>query len=168
MKMTVKHNYLIQLANILAQPDRVFSGECKGNVAYKVYMNRNVAKTYYDGFMQAYPEDPKWGEYTAKHDAVYEEANVTTTAQFAALPEEQRAEITAKVAAIDEEYKDVIEKHNATESERRKTLEETVEVDLYVLNSSDVDIQGQNAWTIWDILYNNGNGIIRDEEPADR
>ncbi len=167
MKMTVKHSYLIQLANILAQPDRIFSGDCKGNIAYKVYMDRNVAKTYYDGFMQAYPVDPKWGEYTAKHDAIYEEANVRTTSDFAALPEDQRAEITAKVAAIDEEYKDVIDKNNATEAERRKTLEETVEVDLYTINSADVSIQGPNAWAIWDALFNNGNGIIRDEEPAD-
>lgn len=167
MKMTVKHSYLIQLANLLAQPDRIFSGDCKGSIAYKVYMDRNVAKTYYDGFMQAYPTDPKWNEYTRKHDAIYEEANVTTTDQFAALPEEQRAEITAKVAAVDEEYKDVIEKNKAMEAERRSTLEETVEVDLYTVNSSDISIQGPNSWAIWDALFNNGNGIIRDDETAD-
>jgi hypothetical protein len=29
---------------------------------------------------------------------------------------------------------------------------------------SEVNIQGQGAWEIWDILYNGGNGIIRDDE----
>lgn len=164
MKMTVKHSYLIQLANILANPGRIFSGECKGTVAYKVYMDRNVAKTYLDGFVQAFPEDPRWVEYMQKHDNVYREANVQTTTQLAALPPEQQAEITEKISAIDAEYKDAIEKNNAIEIERRKTLDEEVEVDLYTVNSADISIQGDDAWVIWDVLYNNGNGIIRDEE----
>ena len=162
--MTVKHSYLIQVANILANPARIFAGDCKGDVAYKVYMDRNTAKTYLDGFLQAYPVDPKWDEYTRKHDMVYAEANVQTSAQLAALPQEKQAEITEKIAAIDTEYKEVIEKNTALEKERRKTLDEEVEVDLYTINSSDVNIQGPNAWEIWDVLYNNGNGIIRNPE----
>ena len=161
MKMTVKHSYLIQLANILANPGRIFAGDCKGNVAYKVYLDRNVAKTYLDGFVQAYPVGPAWNEYMVKHDAVYAEANVQTIQQLNALPEEQRNEITAKIAAIDEEYKEVIEKNRALEEERRKTLEEEVEVDLYTLSPDDVNIQGQDSWEIWNVLYNDGNGIIR-------
>jgi hypothetical protein len=164
MKMTVKHSYLIQLANILANPSRIFSGDCQGSVAYKVYMNRNIAKTYLDGFVQAFPEDPKWLEYTQKHDSVYNEANVQTAAQLAALPPEKQAEITERVAAIDAEYKDVIEKNKALELERRKTLDDIVEVDLYTVKPTDIQIQGQGAWEIWDVLYNNGNGIIRDDE----
>ena len=164
MKMTVKHIYLIQLANILANPGRVFAGDCQGNVAYKVYMNRNVAKTYLDGFMQAFPEDPKWFEYTQKHDAVYAEANVQTAAELAALPPEKQAEITDKVAKIDAEYKDVIEKNRALEAERRKTLDELVEVDLYTVKPTDIHIKGEDAWDIWNALFNEGNGIIRDDE----
>lgn len=164
MKMTVKHSYLIQVANILANPARIFSGDCQGSVAYKVYMDRNVAKTYLDGFLQAFPEDPKWAEYTQKHDGVYAEAHVQTAAELAALPEEKQAEITAQIAAIDTEYKDTIDKHRELELEQRKTLDEIVEVDLYTVKPSEVNIQGQGAWEIWDILYNGGNGIIRDDE----
>ena len=165
MKMTVKHSYLIQLANILANPSRIFSGDCQGSVAYKVYMNRNIAKTYLDGFVQAFPEDPKWLEYMQKHDSVYNEANVQTAAQLAALPPEKQAEITERVAAIDAEYKDVIEKNKALELERRKTLDDIVEVDLYTVKPTDIFIRGEGAWEIWDILWNNGNGFIRDDAP---
>lgn len=164
MKMTVKHSYLIQLANILANAPRIFAGDCQGSVAYKVYMNRNTAKTYLDGFAQAFPEDPKWAEYAQKHDAVYDEVNVQTPAELAALPPEKQAEITERVAKVDTEYKDVIEKHRATETERNKTLEELVEVDLYTVKPTDIHITGEDAWKIWHILYNEGNGIIRDDE----
>lgn len=165
MKMTVKHSYLIQLANILANPASIFAGDCQGNVAYKVYMNRNLAKTYYDGFVQAFPADPKWIEYTQKHDAVYAEVNVQTQAQLAALPPEKQAEITSRVAEIDAEYKDVIEKNKVVEAERRKTLDDIVEVDLYTVKPTDIFIRGEGAWEIWDILWNNGNGFIRDDAP---
>ena len=164
MKMTVKHSYLLQLANILANSARIFTGDCQGSVAYKVYMNRNTAKTYLDGFIQAFPEDPKWFEYTQKHDGVYAEANVQTAAELAALPQEKQAEITEAVAKIDAEYKEVIEKNRALEEERRKTLDEMVEVDLYTVKPTDIHIKGDNSWEIWEILYNDGNGIIRDDE----
>lgn len=164
MKMTVKHSYLIQLANILDNAPMIFSGDCQGNVGYKVYLDRNVAKTYRDGFAQAFPEDPKWAEYAAKHDAVYFKAKAATAAQLAALPPEKQAEITEQVAAIDAEYKDVIEKHNAMKMERDKTLNEIVEVDLHTVSPSDIHIKGPDAWKIWDTLYNDGNGIIRDDK----
>ena len=162
--MTVKHSYLIQLANILANPTRIFAGDCQGSVAYKVYLDRSVAKTYLDGFLQAFPPDPKWVEYTRKHDEVYTAANIQTAAQLAALPPEQQAEITERVAAIDAEYKDVIEKNRAMDIERNKTLDDIVEVDLYTVKPTDVHIKGEGAWEIWDVLYNDGNGIIRDDE----
>ena len=158
--MTVKHSYLIALANILANPPRIFAGDCSGNIAYKVYLDRQVAKTYLDGFTQAFPEDPKWIEYTQKHDAVYAEYNVRLATELAALPPETQADITARVSAIDTEYKDIIEKHKEMELERRKTLDDIVEVDLYKVKPSDIQIKGQGAWEIWDVLYNDGNGII--------
>lgn len=160
MKMTVKQLYLIQLANILAVAPRIFTGDCQGEVGYKVYMNRNVAKTYLDGYTQAFPEDPKWAEYTQKHDMIYAEVNVQTTAQLAALPPEKQAEITERIAAIDAEYADTIEKHKTLEIERQKTLDDIVEVDLYQVKPSDIHIKGDDAWQIWDTLWNDGNGII--------
>lgn len=162
MKMTVKHSYLVQLANILANPQRIFGGHCSGTTGYKVYMDRNTAKVYLDGFVQAFPSDPKWGEYTQKHDAVYQEAKVRTADELAALPPEQQQEIVSRVAEIDEEYRDVREKEAALETERRKMLDEEVEVDLYTFTPAEVDISGDDSWQLWDILYNGGNGIIRE------
>lgn len=167
MHMTVKHGYLVQLANILEQPERIFGGTCSGSVAYKVYMNRNLAKTYRDGFLQAFPVDPKWAEYSRKHDAVYDEANVKTARELAALPQEQQADISARVAAIDEEYRDVIEKENAAEVERRRMLDEDVEVDLYTVKPDEVEISGPDAWALWSVLFNDGNGFIRPDGNAE-
>ena len=78
--------------------------------------------------------------------------------------QEKQAEITEAVAKIDAEYKEVIEKNRALEGERRKTLDEMVEVDLYTVKPTDIHIKGENSWEIWEILYNDGNGIIRDDE----
>ena len=166
MHMTVKHGYLIQIANILEYPERIFGGKCNGSVAYKVYMNRNVAKTYLEGFRQAFPADPQWLEYSRKHDAVYADAHVTTTQELAALPQEKQDEINSAIHAIDEEYKDVIEKEHATEAERRKMLDEDVEVDLYTVDPDEIEISGQDAWQLWAILFNDGNGFIRSANPA--
>ena len=164
MHMTVKHSYLIHVANILTHPERIFGGTCKGSIAYKMYLNRNVAKTYWDGFMQAFPVDPKWDEYVQKHDGVYAEEKVVTQNDLANLPEKKRADITAKIAEIDAEYKDVIEHEQAMEIERRKMLDEEVEVDLYTVAPDDVEISGPDGWKLWTILFNDGNGFIRPNE----
>ena len=162
MHMTVKHSYLIQLANILEHPERIFGGKCSGSVAYKVYMNFNTAKPFREGFQQAFPADPKWIEYSHKHDNVYAEAKVNTIQELAALPQEKQDEINAAIAAIDEEYKDTIEKEHAAELERRKMLDEDVEVDLYTVSPDDIEIAGQDAWQLWAVLFNEGNGFIRE------
>ena len=164
MQMKVTQGYLVKLANYLAQPERIFGGKCSGRVAYSVYMNSKVAKTYLDGFNQAFPPDPKWQEYSFKHDQVYVEAKVTTMEQLMALPPEQQAEIQKKVAEIDGEYKDTIDKERATELERNKLLAEEVEVDLHTVTPDDIEIVGPDSWRIWTDLFNDGNGFIRGEK----
>lgn len=161
MKMTVTHGYLIQLANLLSNPERIFSGPCSGEVGYKVFMNRNTAKVYLDGYVQAFPIDPKWSEYTQKHDAIYYANKVVTNDDLAALPEDKQKEITAQIAAIDAEYKDTIEKEMASRRERDKMLAEEVEVDLYTVTPEEIHIEGPDAWKIWTILFNEGKGFIR-------
>lgn len=163
MKMTVSHGYLVQMANILAQPERIFGGSCSGSTAYKVYMNRKVADGYRDGFLKAFPpQDPRWNEYTAKHDGVYAEAKVTTVQELVALPQEKQDEISKRISEIDEEYRDVIEAENKAEAERQKLLAEEVEVDLYTVTPEEISIAGDDAWKIWDALYADGKGFIRE------
>lgn len=162
MKMKVKHGYLIELYNILARPAMVFKGDCSGTVAYKIYMNRSVAKTYAESYAQAFPEDPEWNKYALEHDAVLQEAGIATVTDLNKRSPEQRADISKKLAEIDAKYKEVIEKHNALEAERKKTMNEDIEVELYPVLPSDVHIRGMNAWKVWDTMFNDGNGIIRE------
>jgi hypothetical protein len=164
MQMKVTQGYLVKLANYLAQPDRIFGGKCSGRVAYSVYMNSKVAKTYLDAFAEAFPPDPKWQEYSFKHDQVYVEAKVSTMEQLMALPPEQQAEIQKRISEIDAEYKDVIEKEQATEKERQKLLDEEVEVDLRTVTPDDIEIVGPDSWKIWTELFNGENGFIRGEK----
>jgi len=164
MKMKVKHQYLIDLANILSRPDLVFAGLVTGSLGYKISMNCKTAKTYYDGFMQAFPSDPKWDEYVQRHNQLFAAANVRVEADLANLPEEERTELLKKSADLDEEFKDVREKENAVEIERRKLLAEEVEVDLYTISPDEITLKDPEGWRVWTVLFNDGEGIIREPE----
>ena len=162
--MTVKHQYLIDLANILSRPDLVFAGQVTGSLGYKISMNQKTAKTFLDGFLQAFPSDPKWDEYVQRHNQLFSEANVRVEADLANLPEEERAELLKKSADLDEEFKEVREKEQATEVERRKLLDEKVEVDLYVISPNEITLKDPDGWRLWTVLFNDGEGIIREPE----
>lgn len=164
MKMTVKHQYLVDLANILSRPELVFEGPVAGSLGYKISMNLKTAKTYFDGLMQAFPTDPKWEQYAVLHNKLFTDANVKTDADLSNLPETERAELMKKSAELDEEYKDVREKEQAAEIERRKLLEEKVDVDLYVISPNEITLKDPDGWRLWSILFNDGEGIIREQE----
>jgi len=164
MKLTVTHQYLIDLANILARPDLVFEGPVAGSLGYKVAMNQKTAKAFYDGFIQAFPSDPKWEQYVQLHNTLFRDAKVNTDAELASLPEEERSELMKKSADLDEEYKEAIEKERATDTERRKLLAEKVEVDLYTISPDEIKLKDPDGWRIWTVLFNDGEGIIRAPE----
>lgn len=164
MKMTVTHQYLIDLANILSRPELVFAGNVPGSLGYKISMNLKTAKMYQDGFVQAFPMDPKWEEYVLRHNKLFSDANVRTDADMGNLPEADRVELMKKSADLDEEYKEVREKERATEVERQKLLAEKVEVDLYTVAPNEITLKDPDGWRIWPILFNDGEGIIREPE----
>lgn len=186
MKMTVTHGYLLQLANILARPELVFDGECQGSIAYKIFMNRKTAMTYQEAFAQAFPPDPEMAKYAEERRGIFAEVDATTpecnddcnetdaetlSKRKADDNARKQALLTEKIAELDKKYAGAIEKARATEIEREKTLAEKVEVDLYTVSPNDIKIKTadpmypnstQNAWLIWAILYNDGQGIIRE------
>ena len=152
MKMSVTHQYLIDLANILSRPELVFAGQVPGSLGYKISMNLKTAKIYQDGFIQAFPMDPKWEEYVVRHNKLFSEANVRTDADLGNLPEAERAELMKKSVDLDEEYKDTREKERATEMERQKLLAEKVEVDLYTVTPDEITLKDPDGWRIWPVM----------------
>ena len=164
MKMTVKHQYLIDLANILVRPELVFDGPVSGSLGYKISMNYKTAKSYLEGFLQAFPSDPKWDEYVQRHNQLFFDAKVKVEADLNNLSEEDRTELLKKSADLDEEFKEVRDKEQATEVERRKLLDEKVEVDLYVISPNEITFKDPDGWRLWTVLFNDGEGIIREPE----
>ena len=170
MKMTVTEGYLVTLASILANPPAIFDGDCKGSVAMNIYLDREVANQHRDAFRQAYPDVPEYFDYIKERNAVYQAAKVVTVDDLNKLPEDQRAEVTKQVADLDAKYKDAIEKQQKVERDRREALESEVTVELHQVDAPDISIKtgsiqitgsAVNPWEIWQLLYADGNGIIR-------
>jgi len=170
MKMTVTEGYLVTLAAILANPPAIFDGDCKGSVAMNIYLDRELANQHRDAFRQAYPDVPEYYDYIKERNPIYEAVHVETVDQLNKLPEEQRAEVIKKVADLDAKYKDAIEKQQKVERDRREALAGEVTVELHQVDATDISIKtgsikipgsAANPWEIWQILYADGNGIIR-------
>lgn len=170
MKMTVTEGYLVTLATILANPPAIFDGDCKGSVAMNIYLDREVANQHREAFRQAYPDVPEFYDYIKERNAVYQAAKVETVDDLNKLPEDQRAEVTKKVADLDAKFKDAIEKQHKVERDRREALEGEVTVELHQVDATDISIKtgsiqipgsAANPWEIWQLLYADGNGIIR-------
>lgn len=164
MKMTVKRGYLIQLRNILVNADRIFGGPipCKVRYAFSVNLKRcnDEAKEIDDGF----PPDEKWLEYERGRVAILREAGINTNADIAKLSKEQIDALEERIKVYGEPYEEAIKAQNEINKARNETLEEEIEVELRTVTPDDLPsiIVENEDWQVWNILFNDGNGIVRE------
>jgi len=164
MKMTVKRGYLLELRNVLANADRVFGGPipCKVRYAFSVNMKRcnEEAKEISEGF----PNDEKWVEYEQGRISILREAGVNSNADIAKLSKDELAALEERVKVYGEPYEDAIKAQGEIDKAREETLAEEIEVDLRTVTPDELpDIKIENEdWKVWNVLFNDGNGIVRE------
>ena len=163
MLMKVKHRYLVGLKNVLERPDDVFEGPVPGAIRYMVSRNYKIAKEEVDSILQEFPIAQEYMEYQGKRTQIFRDAKVETDPQFFALPEEERAEINKRLADLDEEYKDAISAEREMSAAREEFLDQELEVNLYTVKPDALNLKEPNGWQAWNILFNDGNGIIRED-----
>lgn len=164
MKMTVKRGYLLQLRNILLNADKVFGSPipCKVRYAFSVNLKRctDEAKEIDDGF----PPDEKWVEYERGRIAILREAGINSNADIAKLSQEQVTALEERIKVYGEPYEDAIKAQNEINRAKNETLSEDIEVDLRTVTPDELPniIVENEDWQVWNILFNDGNGIVRE------
>ena len=164
MKMTVKRRYLIELRGILMNADKIFSGPipCKVRYAFSVNLKRctDEAKELDEGF----PPDEKWLEYEKGRIQILNEGGIKTNEDITKLSTEQIAALEERVKVYGEPYADAIKAQEEILKAREETLNEDIEVELRTVTPDElpnIAVDGED-WEIWNTLFNDGNGIVRE------
>lgn len=162
--MTVKRRYLINLRGILMNADKIFSGPipCKVRYAFSVNLKRctDEAKELDEGF----PPDEKWLEYEKGRIQILNEGGIKTNEDITKLSTEQIAALEERVKVYGEPYADAIKAQEEIIKAREETLNEDIEVDLRTVTPDElpnIAVDGED-WEIWNTLFNDGNGIVRE------
>lgn len=164
MKMTVKRKYLLELRNIFANAHKIFGSKIPSKVryAFSVDMKRcnEEAKEIDEGF----PDDEKWIEYERGRIAMLHDAGVNSNDDLANLSAEQLAALEERIKVYAEPYEEAIKAEQEIKNARAETLEEDVEVDLRTITPDELPeiITETDHWQVWNILFNDGNGIVRE------
>jgi len=164
MKTTVKRGYLLELRNILVNADRIFGGTipCKVRYAFSVNLKRcnEEAKEIEEGF----PPDEKWIEYERGRIAILHEAGINSNEDLKNLSTEQISALEERIKVYAEPYEEAIKAQDEIDKARNETLAEDVEVDLRTVTPDELPniVAEHEDWQIWNILFNDGNGIVRE------
>ena len=164
MKMTVKRKYLLDLRDIFANADKIFGGQIPSKVryAFSVDMKRcnEEAKEIEEGF----PNDEKWLEYERGRINLLHEAGVNSNADLAKLSTEQLNALEERIKVYAEPYEDAIKAQEEINKARTETLNEDVEVELRTITPDELPtiILEHEDWQVWNVLFNDGNGIVRE------
>lgn len=184
MKMTVKRGYLVQLRRVLLNANLCFEGTipCKVRYAFSVNLKRctDEAREIAEGF----PPDEKWVEYEQGRRSILHEAGISSDDDLEKLSSEQRNALNTRIMVFREPYEEAIKAQNEIERTKQETLNEETEVELrtitpdelptiaikeehvplwnsvfkttHLINTTDLE------WLVWNTLFNDGNGIIRE------
>lgn len=163
MKMTVKRSYLLDLQNVLVNADKVFAKPISGRFRYMASLNAKVCGDERDAVMQAFPYDETWIEFERKRVSIIREGGIETNDDLLKLSEEERVALEERVGKLADEYKDAIEAEKELDKARDEFLAEEIEVDLRTTTPDELpEIIAGDDWNVWNILFNNGNGIVRE------
>lgn len=164
MKMTVKRKYLLDLRNIFANADKIFGGKIPSKVryAFSVDMKRcnEEAKEIEEGFTN----DEKWLEYERGRINLLHEAGVNSNDDLAKFSTEQLNALEERIKVYAEPYEDAIKAQEEINKARTETLNEDVEVELRTITPDELPtiILENEDWQVWNVLFNDGNGIVRE------
>ena len=164
MKMTVKRRYLLQLRSILINADQIFGGPipCKVRYAFSVNLKRcnEEAREIYEGF----PPDAKWVEYETGRKAILHECGIDKDEHLQKLSTEQLNSLEERIKVYAEPYEEAIKAQAEINKAKNETLDEEIEVDLRTVTPDELpNIVVENEdWQVWNILFNDGNGIVRE------
>ena len=164
MKMTVKRGYLLELRRILVNADKIFGNPipCKVRYAFSVNLKRcnEEAKEIAEGF----PPNEKWLEYENGRINILHEAGINDNKDIAKLSSEQLSALEERIKVYAEPYAEAIAAQAEINKTKDETLMEDVEVDLRVLTPDELPpiIIEKEDWSVWNVLFNDGNGIVRE------
>ncbi len=164
MKMTVKRKYLLDLRNIFASADKIFGGKIPSKVRYAFSVNMKRCSEEAKEIEEGFPNDEKWLEYERGRINLLHEAGVNSNADLAKLNTEQLNALEERIKVYAEPYEDAIKAQEEIIKARTETLNEDVEVELRTITPDELPtiILEHEDWQVWNVLFNDGNGIVRE------
>ena len=162
--MTVKRKYLLELRNIFANADRIFGGRIPSKVRYAFSVNMKRCNEEAKEIEEGFPNDEKWIEYERGRIEILHEAGINSNDDIPNLTAEQLNALEERIKVYAEPYEEAIKAQDEINKARSETLEEDVEVDLRTITPDELPtiIIENDDWQIWNILFNDGNGIVRE------
>lgn len=164
MKMTVKRKYLLELRSILANANQIFGGTIPSKVRYAFSVNMKRCNEEAKEIEEGFPNDEKWVEYERGRINLLHEAGVNSNADLSKLSTEQRNALEERIKVFAEPYEDAIKAQEEIVKARTDTLDEDVEVELRTITPDELPniIIENDDWQVWNVLFNDGNGIVRE------
>ena len=162
--MTVKRKYLLELRNIFVNADRIFGGKIPSKVRYAFSVNMKRCNEEAKEIEEGFPNDEKWIEYERGRIEILHEAGINSNDDIPNLTAEQLNALEERIKVYAEPYEEAIKAQDEINKARSETLEEDVEVDLRTITPDELPtiIIENDDWQIWNILFNDGNGIVRE------
>lgn len=164
MKITVKRKYLLELRSILANANQIFGGTIPSKVRYAFSVNMKRCNEEAKEIEEGFPNDEKWMEYERGRINLLHEAGINSNADLTNLSTEQLNALEERIKVFAEPYEDAIKAQDEIVKARTDTLNEDVEVELRTITPDELpDIILENDdWQVWNVLFNDGNGIVRE------
>jgi hypothetical protein len=164
MKMTVKRKYLLELRSILANANQIFGGTIPSKVRYAFSVNMKRCNEEAREIEEGFPNDEKWMEYERGRIDILHEAGINSNDDLNKLTTEQMGSLEERIKVYAEPYEDAIKAQEEINKARMETLDEDVEVELRTITPDELPpiILETDDWQVWNVLFNDGNGIVRE------
>ena len=162
--MTVKRKYLLELRSILANANQIFGGTIPSKVRYAFSVNMKRCNEEAKEIEEGFPNDEKWVEYERGRINLLHEAGVNSNADLSKLSTEQRNALDERTKVFGKQDQDAIKAQEEIVKARTDTLDEDVEVELRTITPDELPniIIENDDWQVWNVLFNDGNGIVRE------
>jgi hypothetical protein len=164
MKMTVKRSYLFELRSIFANADKIFGNPIPSKTRYAFSVNMKRCNEEAKEIDEGFPNDEKWVEYERGRLKILHDAGVNSNADLAKLDKEQMSALEERIKVYAEPYEDAIKAQDEINKARNETLAEDIEVELRTITPDELPpiIIDRDDWQVWNVLFNDGNGIVRE------
>jgi hypothetical protein len=162
--MTVKRKYLLELRNIFARADQIFGNPIPSKVRYAFSVNMKRCNEEAREIEEGFPNDEKWMEYERGRIDILHEAGINSNDDLNKLTTEQMGSLEERIKVYAEPYEDAIKAQEEINKARMETLDEDVEVELRTITPDELPpiILETDDWQVWNVLFNDGNGIVRE------